>query len=97
MVYGICYCPVQRHEDLKKAGVADSKTLKEADREKIFEIIHDKNDFIGWSLEIISPVYISTTMNKRWLNVTLVYIIFFHILRNTALSTSIGWQCWNIC
>lgn len=65
MVYGICYCPVQRHEDLKEAGVADSKTLKEADREKIFEIIHTKNDFIGWSLEIISPVYITTSMYKR--------------------------------
>lgn len=65
MVYGVCYCPLQRHDDLKEAGVADSKTLKEADREKIFKIIDSKNDFIGWSLEVISPVSISTSMYKR--------------------------------
>lgn len=65
MVYGICFCPVTRHEDLKSTGVVDSKTLKEEDREKIFDIIHDNNDFIGWSLEIISPVCISTNMYKR--------------------------------
>ncbi|MPC28354.1 Ribonuclease H2 subunit A [Portunus trituberculatus] len=65
MVYGICFCPVTRHEDLKSTGVEDSKTLKEEDREKIFDIIHNNNDFIGWSLEIISPVYISSNMYKR--------------------------------
>lgn len=65
MVYGICYCPLKRHEDLKEAGVADSKTLKEADREKIFKIIDEQNDFVGWALEVISPVTISTSMNKR--------------------------------
>lgn len=65
MVYGICYCPLKRHEDLKEAGVADSKTLKEADRERIFGIIDNKNDFVGWALEVISPVCISTNMNKR--------------------------------
>lgn len=65
MVYGICFCPLTRHEDLKSVGVADSKMLKEQDRERIFDIIQSKNDFIGWSLEVISPVCISTSMYKR--------------------------------
>ena len=68
MVYGICFCPVTRHEDLKSVGVADSKVLKEQDREKIFDIIQSKSDFIGWSLEVISPVCISTSMYKRLVN-----------------------------
>ena len=68
MVYGICFCPVKRHEDLKSTGVVDSKTLKEQDREKIFDIIQSNSDFIGWSLEIISPVCISTSMYKRLVN-----------------------------
>lgn len=65
MVYGICFCPVSRHDDLKAAGVADSKTLTEDQREQIFEIIHKNSDYIGWSLEVISPLYISNCMYKR--------------------------------
>ncbi|XP_071520910.1 ribonuclease H2 subunit A isoform X1 [Panulirus ornatus] len=65
MVYGICFCPVTKHDDLKAAGVADSKTLTEEQREKLFNIIHEKNDYIGWSLEVISPLYISNCMYKR--------------------------------
>lgn len=30
MVYGICYCPTSKHEDLKDSGVADSKTLTQS-------------------------------------------------------------------
>lgn len=65
MVYGICYCPTSKHEDLKDSGVADSKTLTEEQREKLFDKIHENNNYIGWSLEIISPAYISTSMYKR--------------------------------
>lgn len=65
MVYGICYCPVSQHEDLKSAGVADSKTLTEEKREQIFEIIDNKKDSVGWSLQILSPLYISNCMYKR--------------------------------
>ncbi|KAK7068987.1 Ribonuclease H2 subunit A [Halocaridina rubra] len=65
MVYGICYCPISKHEDLKSAGVADSKTLTEEQREKLFTKIHENSDYIGWSLEVISPVYISACMYKR--------------------------------
>ncbi|XP_045625392.1 ribonuclease H2 subunit A [Procambarus clarkii] len=65
MVYGICFCPLSKHDDLKAAGVADSKTLTEEQREKIFGIIHEHNEYIGWSLEVISPLYISNCMYKR--------------------------------
>ncbi|XP_042228891.1 ribonuclease H2 subunit A-like isoform X2 [Homarus americanus] len=65
MVYGICFCPVSKHEDLKAAGVADSKTLSEEQREKIFSIMHENSDYIGWSLEVISPLNISNSMYKR--------------------------------
>lgn len=62
MVYGVCYCPKSNEEDLKALGAVDSKTLSEAKREELFELINEKNDFIGWSLEIISPMYISNCM-----------------------------------
>lgn len=65
MVYGICYCPMTRLDDLKASGVADSKTLTEEQREKLFSIIHENNDYIGWSFEVISPLYISNCMYKR--------------------------------
>ncbi|XP_018022197.1 ribonuclease H2 subunit A [Hyalella azteca] len=65
MVYGICYCPVSRNEDLKVLGAADSKTLTEAQREKLFQSIHENNDYIGWSIEVISPTFISNCMYKR--------------------------------
>uniref|UniRef100_A0A2P2I321 Ribonuclease n=1 Tax=Hirondellea gigas TaxID=1518452 RepID=A0A2P2I321_9CRUS len=65
MVYGVCYCPVGQDEDLKKLGAADSKTLTEVQREKLFEQMNKNNDYIGWSIEIISPVFISNCMYKR--------------------------------
>lgn len=65
MVYGICFCPVNKHSELKASGVADSKTLTEEQREKIFGIIHENCDYVGWSVEVISPLYISNCMYKR--------------------------------
>ena len=65
MVYGVCYCPLEKQEDLKNLGAADSKTLTEEQREKLFTLIDENNDYIGWSLEVISPSYISNCMYKR--------------------------------
>ncbi|MCL4125564.1 UNVERIFIED_CONTAM: hypothetical protein GTU68_021526 [Idotea baltica] len=65
MVYGVCYCPKKREKDLTDLGAADSKTLTEAKREELFKIIHNNNDYIGWSLEVISPMYISNCMYER--------------------------------
>ncbi|XP_063305651.1 ribonuclease H2 subunit A [Pelobates fuscus] len=65
MVYGICYCPVSRKKELEELKVADSKTLNEAERERLFEKLNATTDFIGWALHILSPNVISTSMQQR--------------------------------
>ncbi|KAJ6668089.1 hypothetical protein lerEdw1_016412 [Lerista edwardsae] len=65
MVYGICYCPVAQQADLETLKVADSKTLTEAQREQLFEKLSAANDFVGWALHILSPNFISTSMQRR--------------------------------
>lgn len=65
MVYGVCYFPADRDADVKILGAADSKTLTEEQRENLFESIHKNNDYIGWSIELLSPTFISNCMYKR--------------------------------
>lgn len=65
MVYGICYCPVSMAEKLAGLGFADSKTLKEEDRDKLLEVIEENIEYIGWAIKIISPTQISTDMLRR--------------------------------
>ncbi|XP_055079415.1 ribonuclease H2 subunit A [Periophthalmus magnuspinnatus] len=65
MVYGICFCPVSKKENLKEMKVADSKTLTEAERENLFEKLDEAKSFIGWALQILSPNTISTSMLQR--------------------------------
>ncbi|XP_053152966.1 ribonuclease H2 subunit A isoform X2 [Hemicordylus capensis] len=65
MVYSICYCPVTRQEDLKTLKVADSKILTEAQREQLFEKLDAAKDFVGWALHILSPNFISNSMQRR--------------------------------
>ena len=65
MVYGIAFCPVNRSKDLKALGVDDSKALTEEQREKLLDKVLDNNDYIGWAVDILSPTFISTSMNKR--------------------------------
>ncbi|KAJ8264007.1 hypothetical protein GJAV_G00144040 [Gymnothorax javanicus] len=65
MVYGICYCPIDRKEDLKELKVADSKTLSEAERENLFSKLDEAKSFVGWALQILSPNTISTSMLQR--------------------------------
>ncbi|XP_048344459.1 ribonuclease H2 subunit A isoform X3 [Sphaerodactylus townsendi] len=65
MVYGICFCPVARQGDLETLKVADSKTLTEAQREQLFEQLNAAKDFVGWALRILSPNFISTSMQQR--------------------------------
>ena len=65
MVYGVSYCPISWNEELKNKGVADSKTLTEEQRENLFEKIHENKENIGWSIELISPSYISQCMYRR--------------------------------
>jgi len=65
MVYGICYCPISMAEKLANLGFADSKTLTEADRDKLLSLIEENIDFIGWAVKVISPTQISNDMLRR--------------------------------
>ncbi|KAM9094260.1 ribonuclease H2 subunit A isoform X2 [Sarcophilus harrisii] len=65
MVYGICFCPLSRLGDLEALKVADSKTLSEAERERLFGKLEQARDFVGWALDILSPNLISTSMQRR--------------------------------
>ncbi|XP_071769747.1 ribonuclease H2 subunit A [Centroberyx gerrardi] len=65
MVYGICFCPVSRKEELKDLKVADSKTLTEPQREDLFHKLDEAKGFVGWALQILSPNTISTSMLQR--------------------------------
>jgi len=65
MVYGISFCPVSRNTDLKELGVDDSKQLTEEQRKKLLDKVLVNNDYIGWAIHLLSPSFISTSMNKR--------------------------------
>ncbi|KAM7026461.1 ribonuclease H2 subunit A [Acridotheres tristis] len=65
MVYAICYCPVEKLEELAALGVADSKTLSEAERERRFELLEAAGDLVGWGLQVLPPDHISACMQQR--------------------------------
>ncbi|KAL6091351.1 hypothetical protein STEG23_030272, partial [Scotinomys teguina] len=65
MVYAICYCPLSRLSDLEALKVADSKTLTENERERLFAKMEEDGDFVGWALDILSPNLISNSMLGR--------------------------------
>jgi len=65
MVYGIAYCPVSKEGDLKELGVADSKQLKEEDREHILAKIDSARDYVGYCVTVLSPNFISNSMMAR--------------------------------
>lgn len=65
MVYGITYCPETRSEELKTIGCADSKTLTEDQREKLFGKLDSLGDFVGWAVEVIAPNSICNSMYRR--------------------------------
>ncbi|XP_051024774.1 ribonuclease H2 subunit A isoform X2 [Acomys russatus] len=65
MVYAICYCPLSRLADLEALKVADSKTLTENERERLFAKMEEDGDFVGWALDVLSPNLISTSMLGR--------------------------------
>ncbi|XP_067935444.1 ribonuclease H2 subunit A-like [Watersipora subatra] len=65
MVYGVAYSPLDNKGDLKEMGFADSKTLSEPQRDKMFDELNARTDAIGWMVKILSPHYISTCMLRR--------------------------------
>lgn len=65
MVYGICFCPVSMKQHLQDLKVADSKTLSEEERERLFVKLDEAKHFVGWALQVLSPNTISTSMLQR--------------------------------
>lgn len=65
MVYAICYCPASRLADLEGLKVADSKTLSESERDRLFSKMEEDGEFVGWALDVLSPNLISTSMLGR--------------------------------
>uniref|UniRef100_A0A1B6DU10 Ribonuclease n=1 Tax=Clastoptera arizonana TaxID=38151 RepID=A0A1B6DU10_9HEMI len=65
MVYGACYCPIEKENDLKALECADSKALTPEKREQIFNKLCEVNDYVGWMVEVISPNSICNSMLQR--------------------------------
>lgn len=68
MKYTTLYCDaVLKHSGpvLYTFPYTDSKTLSEAERENLFEKLHESKDYIGWAVNILSPNTISTSMLQR--------------------------------
>lgn len=65
MVYSALFCHVDKQETLKEMKCADSKTLTEKDREKIFDVLNEANKFCGFAIKALSPNSISTNMLGR--------------------------------
>ncbi|TRZ08161.1 hypothetical protein HGM15179_018945, partial [Zosterops borbonicus] len=65
MVYAICYCPEEKLPQLQALGVADSKTLSEAERERRWGLLEGAGQWLGWALHVLPPAHISACMQQR--------------------------------
>eukprot|EP01112_Ceratiomyxa_fruticulosa_P007066 TRINITY_DN1821_c0_g1_i1.p1 TRINITY_DN1821_c0_g1~~TRINITY_DN1821_c0_g1_i1.p1 ORF type:complete len:374 (-),score=80.21 TRINITY_DN1821_c0_g1_i1:71-1027(-) len=63
LVYGCSYCPAEDSDSLKRMGFADSKTLSESQRNKLFDKICNATAHrIGWEVIVLSPEELSQKM-----------------------------------
>ncbi|RKP14377.1 ribonuclease H-like domain-containing protein [Piptocephalis cylindrospora] len=62
MVYGVCYCPKGKQEELKDLGFADSKTLDKGERDSGLGRVIGAKDWLGWAVKVLSPQDISSGM-----------------------------------
>lgn len=72
MVYGAVFCPMDKHDDLKKTyGVDDSKKLSATVRESIFAQLLNSNNNVDKTtsnhhlLKVLTPEYLSSSMLKK--------------------------------
>eukprot|EP01135_Chromosphaera_perkinsii_P008929 Nk52_evm39s1524 gene=Nk52_evmTU39s1524 len=65
MVYGIAYAPVSQADKVAELGFADSKTLTEQERDRLFDVIKGNGDLVGWAVAILSPQLISSSMLRK--------------------------------
>lgn len=59
--------------------VLDSKTLTEAEREKLFENLDEAKNYVGWAVNILSPNVISTCMLQRFVFCQIHYKAHIHL------------------
>jgi ribonuclease H2 subunit A len=64
LVYACCVWPSNMHEEFKSLGFADSKKLKENQRDQLFEVIKQAPS-IKWETRVITSETISTKMLGR--------------------------------
>jgi ribonuclease HIII len=64
MVYGICWCPIEKLDELKNIRVADSKTLTFAQRQGLFANIQNC-PWLGYEVDVISAERLSREMLRR--------------------------------
>ena len=64
MVYGCSFYPKSFEKEFSQMKFADSKTLTEAQREELFEMLNNEENGqnIGWRIEILSPNFLSNSM-----------------------------------
>eukprot|EP00730_Choanoeca_flexa_P003633 TRINITY_DN11461_c0_g1_i1.p1 TRINITY_DN11461_c0_g1~~TRINITY_DN11461_c0_g1_i1.p1 ORF type:complete len:398 (+),score=98.98 TRINITY_DN11461_c0_g1_i1:668-1861(+) len=65
MVYAAAFCPLNKTKKLKSMGFADSKQLKEAERDRLFAVIKKHPELIGWKAHVMSAVDIAGGMLGR--------------------------------
>jgi len=66
MVYGSCFWPVKIKKELAKLGFADSKALKEQERDDLFHKIKEVNEkYLGFAVTVLDPEYISNRMLQK--------------------------------
>jgi len=61
---GHVFCPLSRKEELSTLGFADSKTLSEAARDRLLDVIQ-KSNFIAYMTKSLPPEYLSNMMLKK--------------------------------
>ncbi|GAA5969937.1 hypothetical protein JCM21900_004452 [Sporobolomyces salmonicolor] len=64
-VYGIAFCKLSYLDELKELGFADSKTLTDPLREKLFKIILEHQENVKYAVTVMSPNDISMGMLRK--------------------------------
>ncbi|KAK4047345.1 hypothetical protein OIO90_006204 [Microbotryomycetes sp. JL221] len=64
-VYGIAFCRSEYSDPLKSLGFADSKTLKDSEREELFNVILQHEQDVKFAVTVMSPNDISAGMLRR--------------------------------
>uniref|UniRef100_A0A1I7W7G4 Ribonuclease n=1 Tax=Heterorhabditis bacteriophora TaxID=37862 RepID=A0A1I7W7G4_HETBA len=68
MVYGCAISPLDKNDELRALGVADSKVLTEVKREEIYEKMNNDEEtkkIVAFAIRCFSAQYISVSMLKR--------------------------------